>query len=241
MAQRFYYQGHLPADFVQLKGEEMHHMVHVCRLGVGQRVTLFNGDGKEYHAVIRAIGKRQVELTVEKTVEVSRELPLTIHLAAPLPKGDRAQFLVEKLTEMGVARYIPLLTRRSVIHPGASRLDKLRRYVIEACKQCGRNRLMEIAEPLGLQSLLASNVEYKLLADPSGQPLAAHPWAQRDTVLAAIGPEGGFADEEIAQARAAGWQLVALGPTILRVETAALAITACLAFCRDQKIFQNCS
>jgi len=232
MAERFFYPGPLPAETVRLTGEEMHHMVHVCRLRVGDSVVLFNGDGREYRAVIRKIARREVELTVASVAETSRELPVTIHVAAPLPKGDRAHFLIEKLTEIGVARYIPLLTRRSVISPGQERLDKLRRYVIEACKQCGRNRLMEIALPMPLAELVTLGGEgCRLLADFQGQPFAEYCWRRPREVVVAVGPEGGFTPEEVAQAVQAGWTQVALGPTILRTETAALALASCLAYC----------
>lgn len=234
MADRFFYAGPLSAGLVRLTGEEMHHMVHVCRLRPGDRVVLFNGDGREYRAVLRQISRHEVQLDIEEVAEVSRELAVAIHLAAPLPKADRAQFLVEKLTEIGVMRYIPLVTQRSIIHPGARRLDKLRRYVIEACKQCGRNRLMEIAALQNFEELLASanTTIRKLLADLSGEPLGLKLSSIDDSVLVAVGPEGGFTSEEIAQAQQAGWQIVSLGPTVLRIETAAIVLASCLALCR---------
>ncbi|MCS7159397.1 MAG: 16S rRNA (uracil(1498)-N(3))-methyltransferase [Gemmatales bacterium] len=243
MAERFFYPGPLEAGLVHLSGDEMHHMIHVCRLRAGDRVILFNGDGREYQAVIRHIRKREVELAIESVAEVSRELPIHIHVAAPLPKADRAHLLVEKLTELGVACYQPLLTSRSVIDPGPTRLEKLRRCVVEACKQCGRNRLMEIAPPVSFEQLLANNhdVEGKLLADPGGRalPEVFRPdWTQ---VVVAIGPEGGFTVEELQQAHDQGWHMVSLGPTILRIETAALTLTAGLVFFRQQKIFFDCS
>jgi 16S rRNA (uracil1498-N3)-methyltransferase len=152
----------------------------------------------------------------------------------PLPKGDRAQFLVEKLTELGVARLVPLRTARSVVHPGETKQEKLRRWVIEASKQCGRNILMEVMP-------LADWKNYSVGADLPQVRWLAHPApeAQRPVELpqplsgnrlaVAIGPEGGFTDEEIAAAVSSGWQMVNLGLRILRVETAAIALAAFIA------------
>ncbi|MCS7166001.1 MAG: 16S rRNA (uracil(1498)-N(3))-methyltransferase [Gemmatales bacterium] len=239
MAERFFYPGPIDGALVHLSGEEMHHMIHVCRLGIGDRVILFNGDGREYQAVIRNIRKREVELAIESVAEVSRELPLHIHVAAPLPKADRAHFLVEKLTELGVACYQPLLTSRSVIEPRPTRLEKLRRYVVEACKQCGRNRLMEIAPPVTFEQLLiySRQVEGKLLADPEGKTLREVFCPGWSRVVVAIGPEGGFTTYELRQAHDQGWHMVSLGPTVLRIETAALTMTAGLVLLCQQKFF----
>jgi 16S rRNA (uracil1498-N3)-methyltransferase len=155
---------------------------------------------------------------------------MDLRVAAPLPKGDRAHFLLEKLTELGVTSFIPLRTRRSVVHPGEGKRDKLERIVIEASKQCGRNRLLEI-EPLVDWGIYCSQQDLpavRWLAHRGGTDrLEAGP---RDTVLA-VGPEGGFTDEEIEAARQNGWSLVDLGPTTLRVETAAMALVARVTGC----------
>jgi 16S rRNA (uracil1498-N3)-methyltransferase len=232
MAERFFYPEPISTGTVRLEGEEFHHLTHVCRYHVGDRVVLFNGDGREYLAVIRNVTRRYAELVVESVQEVSRELPAPLWLAAPLPKGDRQQFLIEKLTELGTARYIPLSTQRSVITPATTRLEKLRRYVIEACKQCGRNRLMEIASPLELPTLLSSREvpEHRLMADVRGEPLRWEHFPVRQATVVVVGPEGGFTEQEIAQARQAGWQLVALGSRILRVETAAVFLACCFSW-----------
>jgi 16S rRNA (uracil1498-N3)-methyltransferase len=161
-----------------------------------------------------------------------------------LPKGDRAQFLVEKLTELGVARLVPLRTARSVVHPGESKQEKLRRWVIEASKQCGRNVLMEIGPLTEWKSYStgADLPQNRWLAHP-GEPAQTPP--QLAARLAAtglqrfalaVGPEGGFTEEEVQCAATAGWRLVNLGTRTLRVETAALALAAWAGFSSSESV-----
>jgi 16S rRNA (uracil1498-N3)-methyltransferase len=145
-----------------------------------------------------------------------------------LPKGDRAQFLVEKLTEIGVKKLIPLQTERSIIHPREGKLEKLKRYVIEASKQCGRNVLMEV-DPLVPWDSYCSHHDLpaiRFLAHPVSDHRLEKPLVNDSGVALAVGPEGGFTEEEIARATASGWQLKSLGPTVLRIETAAIVMAA---------------
>jgi len=228
MSRRFYTNSNLTVGRVLLEGDEAHHLSHVCRFHVGDEVTLFNGDGREYSARIMQISRRQVELEITAMQSPERELPYPLHIAVTLPKGERADWLVEKLTELGVTTLVPLQSRRSVVRPSISKLDRLRRLVIEASKQCGRNHLMTIDASTDWAT-------YWPKVPPQWQRLIAHPtgssWhekLERPTVVA-IGPEGGFDDSELVDAIAAGWRCVALGPRILRIETAAVACAALLA------------
>lgn len=224
MAERYFVEHTLAPGLVSLEGPEAHHLAAVCRLRPGDAVRLFNGDGNEYPAQVVDMSRRHATLEVMGVETQDRELPHRVVVAAPLPKGDRAQFLVEKLTELGVAGFVPLDTARSVVHPRDARLDKLRRYVIEASKQCGRNVLMRV-EPL---------TDWRALCERTDLPatrLVAHPgeaiWTPvAGDVSVAVGPEGGFTEAEIEQARAAGWKAVGLGARILRVETAAIVMAA---------------
>lgn len=224
MAERFYVNCPLQPGLLTLEGAEAHHVV-VYRLRPGDAVCLFNGDGQEYPAHIVRVARRDVELDVLPPVRAERELPARLWVAAPLPKGDRAQFLIEKLTELGVQRFVPLQTARSVVHPGEAKVQKLERYVIEASKQCGRNVLMEVDS-------LATWEDFCIRADLPAKRVVAHPngadqmaWVSEDTVLA-VGPEGGLTDQEIDRGRQAGWKVAGLGPRILRIETAAIALAA---------------
>jgi 16S rRNA (uracil1498-N3)-methyltransferase len=224
MAERFHVNCKLGTGLVTVSGPEAHHLGTVCRARPGDEVCLFNGDGRQYPARVVGVTRRDVTLEVLGVEQPQRELPFRLHLAAPLPRGDRAQFLVEKLTELGVTRLSVLTTRRSVVQPRETRRDKLRRHVIEASKQCGRNVLMGIDVVADWPAFLADDAlpARRFLAHPGGAPLPAAP----EDVVAAVGPEGGFTDEEVAQAAAAGWQVVGLGPRILRVETAAVVLAA---------------
>ena len=231
MSERFYVNCGLELGAAAIQGAEAHHLAVVCRLRPGDAVCLFNGDGREYHAVILEAGKRSVELDVQRVAAPERELPFHLEIAVPLPKGDRAQFLVEKLTELGVKRLTPLRTARSVVHPGESKLEKLERWAIEASKQCGRNVLLEIA-PLTDWAVYCGGgdlPEQRWLAHPGGPERAEGVSPPRTTALDrvfAVGPEGGFTEEEVERACALGWRRIGLGPRILRVETAAVALAA---------------
>src|SRR5215467_11499455 len=130
MAERFYVNCPLAVGPVVVHGPEAHHLATVCRVRPGDQVCLFNGDGHEYPAEVVAAGRRDVTLRVLAVDSPHRELPFPLTVAAPLPKGDRAQFLLEKLTELGVTAFVPLRTQRSVVHPGEAKRDKLERYVI---------------------------------------------------------------------------------------------------------------
>lgn len=209
---------------VTLQGAEAHHMTRVCRLRAGDHVYLFNGDGREYPAQILSADRRTVELGVAEPVVESRELQHKIMVAAPVPKGDRGQFLVEKLTELGVNRFVPLQTERSVVHLMEARHERLSRYVIEASKQCRRNVLMQI-EPTSIWEAFCTRIDLpsqRLLAHPEGSPASC----LSEDLAIAVGPEGGFTAEEVRHGIAAGWRPVSLGTRILRIETAAIALAA---------------
>jgi 16S rRNA (uracil1498-N3)-methyltransferase len=235
MSSRAYIDGPVVPGHIILHGPEAHHLAVVCRVHPGDQVRLFNGDGREYPATVLQVGRRYIELDVGPGEACPRELDFRLEVAAPLPRGDRGHFLLEKLTELGVTRYTPLRTRRSVAHPAQERAEKLERYVIEASKQCGRNVLMEIA-PVTDWLAHCSRVdlpERRILAHPPG-PFAAASLppitaSHADQVLA-VGPEGGLVSEEVEAARAAGWSIVGLGPRVLRVETAAVVLAALAAF-----------
>lgn len=209
----------------RLEGSEAHHLLHVLRAGVGTRVTLFDGSGGEFLAEVRAVTRRDATLAVLAREEVDREAPVALTLGVAMPKGERQKALVEKLTELGAARLAPLSTERSVADLGPAALDKLRRVVVEASKQCGRNLLMEIAAPQPLTEFLRhASAATRVVAHPTGEWVGACP--VQGPVAVAIGPEGGFTDGEIAAALEAGWRAVSFGRSVLRIETAAIAAAA---------------
>jgi len=224
MAERFHVNVELSPGQVVIDGPEAHHLGTVCRVRPGDAVVLFNGDGHEYPATVAEVGRRAIAVEVGERRSPVRESASRLHIASALPKGDRAQFLVEKLTELGVAVLTPLVTERTVVQPREGKVDKLERYVIEASKQCGRNVLMRIDPPRKWADLIR---------DPNlpGLRYVAHPESEGDSAeegnrIVAIGPEGGLTDAEVALALEAGWRRLSLGPRILRIETAAMAAAA---------------
>lgn len=215
---------------VALTESEAHHLVHVMRSQVGELVELFNGVGLAAKCRIAEIRKRDVTLEV-LTAAIDRLPPRDVVLATAVPKGDRFDWLVEKATELGVNRLIPLTTSRSVVDPRDSKLDKLRQTVIAACKQSGRNRLMEISSVTAWRDFCNGfdSTSPFFVAHPQGMPLDEITQSLSATpsqMIFAIGPEGGFTDEEITAAQAAGARAIQLGRQILRIETAAIALAA---------------
>src|SRR6478672_6735494 len=155
MSDRFYVEQPILGPTAELAGDEARHLATVMRLSVGHEITLFDGGGNEFIARIAKVTKQSVHCDILERREISRELPFSLSLAVALPKGDRQKWLVEKTTELGVTRLIPLITERGVAQPVEGAIQRLRRGVIEASKQCGRNRLMEIAEPRRAPELFA--------------------------------------------------------------------------------------
>ena len=225
MADRFYTPDPLAPGDLTLSGPDAHHLATVRRFAPGDGVVLFNGDGNEYPAEVVAVGKKQVTLSVLRKEVVSREVPFPVVVGSALPKGDRADYLIEKLVEVGATRFVPLVTGRAVVIPKEGTLAKLERGVIEASKQCGRNVLMRVDPP----RLWA---EFVHLPDLPGARWVLHtsggepPGRAAGGVAFAVGPEGGFTAAEVELAVAAGWQAATFGPRVLRVETAAVVAVA---------------
>ncbi len=225
MSTRFYSETPLKLGAITLTGPEAHHLLHVMRAAVGMELTLFDGHGSEFTANITRLSRNDVECEVFAEERIDRERSAPFTLAVALPKGDRQKVLVEKLTELGVTRLVPLVTERSIADKTAGGLDKLRRLVIEASKQCGRNRLMEITQPIAWGEYVTTAVSpQRVIAHPSGE--LNEQLSSGVETIAAIGPEGGLSDAEVELAIKSGWQCVALGPRILRIETAAIALAA---------------
>lgn len=232
MSERFFLSSPPLSGRAVLEGDEARHLARVLRCKVGDAVDLFDGSGAAWPARVAAIARDQVTLDVGAPTHDPPWQAPPVTLAVALPKGERQKWLVEKLTELGVARLVPLVTLRGVAEATPAALDRLRRGVIEACKQCGRNTLLEVGDPRSLAEVLRERPAGGriIVADPGGGPFAADTVAaDHGGVIGLVGPEGGFAAEELAACDAAGVPRVGLGPHILRVETAAIALAARLA------------
>ncbi|WDQ17515.1 RsmE family RNA methyltransferase [Rhodopirellula sp. P2] len=163
------------APVVQLPDEEASHAARVMRIQPGDRIELFDGTGHQSGAEVVSVSKRECVVRCDAIETVNREPRVAVDLAIGFPKPDRAKEMMERLTELGVARVFPVVFERTQRPPSDNFLSKLRRIVIEACKQSGRNVLMEIESPLGFESLAKkiSESQAKRETEPSGQPAVA--------------------------------------------------------------------
>lgn len=232
MSERFFIPIPPTGDHAWLEGDEARHLARVLRAKVGDAVSLFDGRGHEWSARVASLGRDRVAFDAVEPREGVCPQGVPVTLAVALPKGDRQKWMVEKLTELGTSRLVPLETTRGVAEATASAQARLERVVIEACKQCGRNMLMEVTPGRPLARLLeeAAASRCVLIAHPGGRRLeAASIPPGTAEIVALVGPEGGFTDEELTAAERAGAIRISLGPHILRVETAAIALAARLA------------
>lgn len=215
---------------IALPEAEAHHASTVMRVQPGDQVTLFDGEGSEANAKVASVSRKAVICDAEAKTYLPRRNQSTIEIAVAMPKGDRSRDLVERLTELGVDRLIPIHCQRSpwAISDGA--IQKWNRVMIEACKQCRRNHIMQIASPCQASTYLIQPTQagqHRWFAHPGGQQAAtiATPAAANIQYQIAIGPEGGFTDQEAELAIAAGWDAIGLGERIYRIETAAIILS----------------
>lgn len=232
-APRFLVQALPSSGLVVLSEVESRHASNVLRLTVGQPVQLFDGCGGEAEGLIQQCTKRSVLVQITRRTDANRELLRPLEILVALPKGDRQKGLVDALVQLGVSQLTPLATQRGVAQPAPSALQRLQRTVVESSKQCGRNLLLHVAQPMSVAELARvpwDGETISLFAHPYGKSLAladAGPPTQPVTAARiAIGPEGGFTDDECEQLRVAGWLQVSLGPRILRIEVAAMLVAA---------------
>ncbi|MBK6719014.1 MAG: 16S rRNA (uracil(1498)-N(3))-methyltransferase [Sphingomonadales bacterium] len=214
------------ADSIELSvsGPQAHYLISVMRMKIGSPIKLFDSISGEWLAEVAIIGKRDLILRVTGQLRAREAVPDIWLLAAPIKKA-RIDLVAEKACELGVARYQPVITRRTVIE--RLNMDRLRSHMVEAAEQCGRTMLPDMAEPIKLAALLRAWPTDRILyfADESGgEPFANAAAARQGPAAILIGPEGGFDDEERTAIRAHPQSVpISLGPRILRAETAAIA------------------
>lgn len=219
---------HLAPGLVTLDAEQSHHARNVLRLSVGEKVELFD---RAARSGVGTIASLDPVMTINVEVVTDQPVARQIVVAAAVPKGDRADWMVEKLSEIGTAAWVPLRTERSVVHPdGKSKFDRWRRIAEESAKQSRRPGVMEIRELVDLHTFVEC-VDPKLalvLSTIETQPITTV-LARRQSVVLLIGPEGGWSDAEETRMRTRGLTCVALTRTILRVETAAVVAAGVVA------------
>jgi len=213
--------------------------VQVLRLQPGAVITLFNGDGGEYEAVVERMGRSDVQARIARHHPIEREAGREIHLAVGMPANERMDWLVEKATELGVASIRPLIAQRSVLKLSGERAEKKRGHwqavATAACEQCGRNQVPRVHEPQDLSRWLEAAPDQALrlvLSLEAGARSLMQAGEGAAPVLVLSGPEGGLSAQEERAAIAHGFQPVSLGSRVLRAETAPLAVVAALTLCR---------
>jgi len=210
---------------VELDSGQANYLGNVMRLGVGAELLLFDGRSGEWLARVAEASKKRMALTVERRTREAESIPDAWLAFAPV-KRAQTDWLVEKATELGVARLLPVITQRTIAE--RVKLERLHAIAIEAAEQCGRTRLPEIDEPASLKQLLDRRDARRTLyfADETGGEPASRAF-RSGPALILVGPEGGFTDAERETIRAAENAVaISLGPRILRAETAALATLA---------------
>lgn len=220
---------------VTLRADAANHVLRVLRLRRGDTLVLFDGSGSDYAGEITALGRDSVTMAVGTGHPVENESPLAVTLVQGVCRGARMDTVVQKATELGVARIRPVLTARSVVKLDEARGDRRQahwqRVAVAAAEQSGRSRVPVVEEPVTFAAALPVLAGYavRLLLDPQGEPLRALSLA-REPLALLIGPEGGLSPDELRLARDDGFRPVRLGPRILRTETAPLAALAVLQF-----------
>lgn len=233
-------------QIIELPANVAHHAARVLRLEQGDEITLFNGNGGEFSAIIARISRSGTMVEVAEQLDIERESPLNITLVQAVCASEKMDWIVQKGVELGVSRIQPTVTNRSMVKLAGERADKRVRHwqqiVISACEQCGRNRVPQVLPLLSLPDWLDGQmIEQRNLCHgtPHNLCFMLLPTAEKGlrdfpkvTQVAAltllVGPEGGFAPEEEAAALAIGFIPLHLGERILRTETAALAAVAAM-------------
>ena len=236
---RFYVPFHAGLKNLWIDSSESHHIIHVKRLKIGDSIIVFNGTGDEFEAEIEDIEDNRVNVRINQQKTISKENIVEIDIAFAIPKGKRSHLLIQKCTELGVHKLIPINYARSVVKlkdDCSVKIEKWQKIAIEASKQCGRNTITEIGNVVDFDNILNTSDSYDLPlfacsqsdSDNLKNTLQEHP--KPNNILSFIGPEGGFTSNEIETAKRAGCKFVSLGSQILRVETAAIAVSAILSY-----------
>lgn len=220
---------------ITLSGDQARYINRVLRLRPNDEMTLFDGSGSEYRAVIRVAGKNTVGAAIEEEISRSTESPLTVTLLQGISRGDRMDYVIQKATELGVNRITPVHTEFSMVKldekRAAKRTEHWQKVATSACEQCGRNDLPLLDPPTALRTILGTYRESarpKVIMKPGATATLASIDIGASDPIVLIGPEGGFSNQEYENAEAAGFGAVGLGPRILRTETATVAVVAAL-------------
>lgn len=226
-----------------ISGRELHHLKNVLCLKKGDKVVLFDGKGHEFIGNIEAVGKNEARIVIEKQLDASKESQFEIILAQGIARGEKMDIIIQKATELGVSRIMPFAASRVVpkLRGGeqiAKKIKRWQRIALEAAKQCRRDVVPQIEEPITFAEVL------KRYFHGAERYIKIIPWEGEEKnilkdilkpegfsgCVVLIGPEGGFSGDEVVEAKKAGFLPVTLGPRILRTETAAISIAAIIQY-----------
>ena len=221
----------MTADRVRLPPDESHHLAAVLRMAPGQVIEVFDGRGGLYQVRLLTVSPRQVTGQVLARLQLPPPPPFPLILAQPLLKGKKMDLIIQKATELGVDRLIPLVTRYSQTQ-GKALQRRWQRIMVAACKQSRRPCFMEITPPLSLTELNMLPYPYRILLWEREQHTSLHSLCldKPGPILLISGPEGGLHSEEVARCRSGGCLCVTLGRQVLRAETASIAAIAIIQF-----------
>lgn len=225
-------------DVIYIRGQEAHHARDVMRLKVGDEIIVFDGTGKEYIGVIDKLDKKDIIAKIEKTIKRQIDT-FRLALAQAVPKSNKMDFIVEKATELGAQRIIPIITNRTIVQvdttKATSKINRWKKLAVAASKQCGRVKIPEISEVKDFEDSLSYIKDYELALMPCLDEGVEKlkDVLKNDSVKSAIiyiGPEGDFTEDELRTAKSMGARLVSLGKEILRSDTAAITTLSILNY-----------
>lgn len=219
-------------ETIELDNSANHHLTKVLRLKTSDSIILFNGEGGEYSAQL-LIDNKKTYAEIHQYHDINNESPLDITLLQGISKGERMDIAIQKAVELGVKKIVPVFCQRSVVNLKQDRAEKKHQHwqgiVINACEQSGRTVLPTLEPPIKLINYLSNTLDgFKLTLDPTARQHLNTLKLTDNKLTLLIGPEGGLTDDEIALAANKEFNGIALGPRVLRTETAALACIAAL-------------
>ena len=231
----------LTRPLVTLRGSEAHHIKNVLRLKPDDRIKLIDGTGSEYEAVIKKLDNEKVEVEIQREFQPPVTTGVRIVLAQAFLKEKKMDDLVRKLSELGIAGWMPFFSNRSVARPDkdrlAGRIRRWKRIAAEAVKQCRRSDMLQISDPSGFKEVLESSKTFDLKiifweneSTPLNRDLGLKGQVPSKKIMLMLGPEGGFTEQEIEMARHSEFKVAGLGPRILRAETATLAASTLIQY-----------
>lgn len=218
---------------VELPKESSHYVRQVLRLREGSSVILFNGLGGEYRGKV-SVNNKQTNVMIEEFINSSVESPLRIHLGQGISRGEKMDYVVQKAVELGVAEITPLFTERCGVkldeERAEKRLEHWQKIIISACEQCGRNSIPRMHPPAEISEWITQRKESRRFICHPGLSSDEFSHEGKESVAILIGSEGGFTEAEVAGAMVYDFKSFALGPRVLRTETATVAALARLQF-----------